>query len=312
MASGFTSHPAQTLLATRAADFLAAGPAAASALIAAVCQLPAVPGAIAEHMAAALFAGRPEFVRDHEGLWRLAPPSPRVPSTRVAEASTTLAYAMPERDSEALDDLSFVVVDVETTGSSPQRGDRITEIAAVRVERGAVRDVFSTLVNPERSIPPFITALTRITWDMVRDAPRFADVCDEVLARLDGAVFVAHNATFDWKFVSAEVARASGRRIEGRRLCTVKLARAVLPQLRRRSLDWVCNFYGVEIAERHRAAGDAVATAHCLIRMLTAARGDGCTHWPQLEALVGTRRQRRKSRRRPPAMPTSVVKDSTA
>ena len=310
--SGFTSYPGDTLLAVRAADFLAAGPAASASLIAAVCQLPAVPGAIAEHMAAALFAGRPEFVRDQQGLWRLVSSTRGQGSMRLAEPAPTLAYAAPQPEGESLDDLSFVVVDVETTGSSPDRGDRITEIAAVRVERGEVRDVFSTLVNPERSIPPFITALTRITWNMVKDAPRFADICEEVLARLDGAVFVAHNATFDWKFVSAEIARATGRRVDGRRLCTVKLARAVLPQLRRRSLDWVCNHYGIEIADRHRAGGDAVATAHCLIRMLRAARGDGVTQWPHLEALVGTRKQRRKSRRRPPAMPTFVTKDTTA
>ena len=310
-AAGFTTRPAETLLATRAADFLAAGPAAASALISAVCQLPAVPGMIAEHMAAALFAGRPEFMRDGEGLWRLAS-SASSELSRVAEPHVGRYDGAPVAAvGEALDDISFVVVDVETTGSSPHRGDRITEVAAVRVERGEVRDVFSTLVNPERSIPPFITALTRITWDMVKDAPRFADVCDEVLARLDGSVFVAHNASFDWKFISAEVARASGRRIDGRRLCTVKLARAVLPQLRRRSLDWVCNHYGVEITDRHRAAGDAVATAHCLIRMLGAARGDGCTHWPHLEALVGTRAKRR-ARRRPPALPTWITRDTTA
>ncbi len=309
-AAGFTTRPAETLLTTRATDFLAAGPAAAASLISAVCQLPAVPGVIAEHMAAALFAGRTEFTRDGDGLWRLAS-SPAQPLARVAEERYTRYEPPAALVGEALDDLSFVVVDVETTGSSPHRGDRITEIAAVRVERGGIRDVFSTLVNPERSIPPFITALTRITWNMVKDAPRFADVCDEVLARLDGAVFVAHNATFDWKFVSAEVSRVTGRRIDGRRICTVKLARAVLPQLRRRSLDWVCNHYGVEITDRHRASGDAVATAQCLIRMLGAARGNGCTHWPHLEALLGTRRQRR-ARRRPPAMPTWVTRDTSA
>ena len=309
-ATGFTTRPAETLLASRAADFLASGPAVASALISAVCQLPAVPGMIAEHMAAALFAGRPEFLRDGDGLWRLAP-APSIGGARLGEPAAAGYGLGADSIGDALEELSFAVVDVETTGSSPDRGDRITEIAAVRVERGEVRDVFSTLVNPERSIPPFITALTRITWDMVKDAPRFADVCDDVLARLHGRVFVAHNASFDWKFITAEVARASGRRIDGRRLCTVKLARAVLPQLRRRSLDWVCNHFGVEIVDRHRAGGDAVATAHCLIRMLRAARGEGCTHWSQLEALLGARAKRR-ARRRPPAMPTWVAKDTTA
>jgi DNA polymerase-3 subunit epsilon len=187
----------------------------------------------------------------------------------------------------------------------------VTEIAAVRVENGAVRDVFETLVNPERSIPPYITKLTSITWDMVRDAPRFRDICDELLARMEGTVFVAHNAGFDWRFVSAEVERATGRSLEGRRLCTVKLARSVLPQLRRRSLDWVANHYGIEIESRHRAGGDAVATAHCLVRMLRTVVERGCDCWDDLETMLAASYVRRRRRRRS-AMPHPVWRDTTA
>jgi DNA polymerase-3 subunit epsilon len=305
---GFTTTPEASLLTERASDFLAGGPATASALISSVCQLPTVPAPVAEHMAATLFAGRREFARGGDGLWRLAatlPPPPPMPASYVREPAPSLL-------ADALDSLSYTVVDVETTGSSPDRGDRITEIAAVRVENGEVRDIFQTLVNPERSIPPFITALTSISWEMVKDAPKFRDVCDELLARMEGTVFVAHNATFDWKFVAAEVARATGRRIEGRRLCTVRLARVILPQLRRKSLDWVANHYGVQIEGRHRAAGDAVATAHCLLRMLKAARADHeCATWEHLERLAGARAARRRTRR-PPAMPAPVSKDTTA
>ncbi|HEX2777993.1 MAG TPA: 3'-5' exonuclease [Gemmatimonadaceae bacterium] len=307
--SGFMTRPAESLLSERASDYLSAGPATAAALIATVCQLPAVPGPVAEHMAAALFAGRREFARGTDGLWRLATslgtePAP-APALLVREPA-------PVRTPDALDSLSYTVVDVETTGSSPERGHRITEIAAVRVENGEVRDVFQTLVNPERSIPPFITALTSISWEMVKDAPRFVDVCDELVARMEGTVFVAHNATFDWKFVAAEVARATGRRIEGRRLCTVRLARVILPQLRRKSLDWVANHYGVQIEGRHRAGGDALATAHCLLRMLKAARADHeCATWEHLDRLAGNRTPRRRTRR-PPAMPTPVTRDTTA
>lgn len=322
---GLTARPAESLLATRASDFLAAGPATAATLIATVCQLPAVPGPVAEHMAAALFAGRREFARGADGMWRLAEAGGAEPSN--AESGTPAAVRergrgeyhaatgtadSPFVEPDHLDSLSYTVVDVETTGGSPDAGHRVTEIAAVRVENGEVRDVFQTLINPERSIPPFITSLTSISWEMVKDAPKFRDVCDELLSRMEGTIFVAHNAAFDWRFVSAEVARATGRRIEGRRLCTVRLARAVLPQLRRKSLDWVANHYGVEIEGRHRAGGDALATAHCLLRMLRSAASDHeCSTWTHLERLAGNRGVRRRPRR-PPAMPMPVTRDTTA
>jgi DNA polymerase-3 subunit epsilon len=314
---GLTARPAESLLAERARDFLTAGAASAATLIAAVCQLPAVPGAVAEHMAAALFAGRREFTRDHDGMWRLATAAD-APAAVVAEPPGDALDAYVEavrtgaRDPDHLDSLSYTVVDVETTGGSPAAGHRITEIAAVRVENGEIREVFQTLINPERSIPPFITSLTSISWEMVKDAPKFRDVCDELLARMEGTVFVAHNAAFDWRFVAAEVARATGQRIEGRRLCTVRLARAVLPQLRRKSLDWVANHYGVEIDGRHRAGGDAIATAQCLLRMLRSAAVDHeCSTWAHLERLAGNRGARRRPRR-PPAMPMPVTRDTTA
>ena len=313
---GLTTRPAESLLATRAHDFLAAGPASAATLIATVCQLPAVPGPVAEHMAAALFAGRREFARGADGMWRLAGPVGAEPAPPIAvgergDDDASRYNAAGAADPDRLDGLSYTVVDVETTGGSPEAGHRVTEIAAVRVESGEIRDVFQTLINPERPIPPFITSLTSISWEMVKDAPKFRDVCDELLARMEGTIFVAHNAAFDWRFVSAEVARATGRRIEGRRLCTVRLARAVLPQLRRKSLDWVANHYGVEIDGRHRAGGDALATAHCLLRMLRSASVDHeCSTWSHLERLAGNRGARRRPRR-PPGMPTPVTRDTT-
>src|SRR5207248_211205 len=83
------------------------------------------------------------------------------------------------------------------------------------------------------SIPPWITRLTNISWDMVRNAQTFAEVCDQLLGVLDGRVFVAHNANFDWRFLTMEIDRAMGRTLSGRRLCTVKLARKVIPGLGR-------------------------------------------------------------------------------
>lgn len=133
----------------------------------------------------------------------------------------------------ALRSLHYVVVDVETTGGSVDRGDRITEFAALCVDgTGKVIEEFQTLVNPERPIPPFITRLTNITEEMVRDAPRFSEIAGEVARILDGRIFVAHNAAFDWHFVSRELERATGLVLEAPRLCTVRMARRLVPRSR--------------------------------------------------------------------------------
>ena len=231
------------LTRNRAVDLLAGGPADAVTLVAHACGLSGAPAPVAEHMAAVLLDD-PRFYRQLDGRWALTPP-------REAARATT-----------------YAVVDVETTGGPFHSGHRITEVAVVVVRDGAIHDVYETLVNPERSIPPYISALTHITWDMVRDKPTFGEIRDDLLAALHRKVFVAHNVAFDWKFVSAELARSGSPPLAARRLCTVKLARRVLPQLRRRNLDSVSRYYGVRNKARHRAGGDAVATAECLIYML--------------------------------------------
>ena len=302
--AGVETRAEATLLTTRAADYLKAGPADSRALISSICQLSALPEVVAEHMAVTLLRDHPRFSRTPEGAWRLSEPA--APAWRV----------QPVAEEPLLSSLSFVVVDVETTGSRPWTGDRITEFAAVTVRDGQIVDVFETLVNPERSIPPFIMKLTNISWEMVRDKAPFRDVCADVLRVLEGHVFVAHNAAFDWRFVSAEVSRATGRELAGRRLCTVRLARRLLPQLRSRSLDYVARHYNVEIPDgmRHRAAGDAIATAHCLLRLLDAARDHGCERWSELERFLasGNAVPKKRRSRRAPGMPMPVQVDTTA
>lgn len=286
-AHGVASLHGDSLMIRRARDFLAAGPADAATLVGSVCQLPGASGVVAEHLARTLLGGSDEFILLADGRWCLRP---------MGELEA-LAPGQDPRARRLLDE-HFVVVDVETTGGRAEGGDRVTEFAAVVVERGEVGEVYSTLINPQRSIPPWITNLTNITWDMVKDAPRFSDVCDRVTSFMDGRVFVAHNAPFDWRFVGAEVARATGRRLEGRRLCTVRLARRLLPQLPRRSLDMVAHHYGVEIEARHRAAGDAVATAHVLLRLLRDAADRGVERWGELDDFLTTPQPRHRTRRR--------------
>lgn len=295
---GVSSQPVETLLTRRALDLLASGPADSVTLIEYVCQMPGAPRTVAEQMAFALFAGRTEFLHGADGRWALAP-------ARAAER------CIAERETPRADELaheSYVVVDLETTGMRAWAGDRITEVGAVVVREGRIVHRYETLVNPERPIPPMISALTHITADMVRHAPRFRDVCDEVLGVVEGHVFVAHNAQFDWRFLSAEVERATGRRLTGRRLCTVKLARRVLPHLRSRRLDSLAHYYDVDIVGRHRAGGDAHATARIFLKLLDEARARDCRAWDDLQRLL---RVPRAARRRRSALPQPVDRDPT-
>jgi DNA polymerase III subunit epsilon len=315
---GVYSEPEDTLLTTRALNYLSSGPADVVDLIGYICALPGAPRIVAEHMAHAMFAGRPQFARTADGKWMLTPSVPVNKDVRrrgrkrddAAEASTPVSYA-DAGSTERLNALSYVVVDTETTGGSMWFGDRITEVAAVVVRNGEIAEVFETLINPERSIPPFITALTNITWDMVRDKPTFDVVAPDLMRVLEGHVFVAHNANFDWRFLTSEISRATGHQLRGRKLCTVKIARKVLPQLSRRSLDHIARYYGVTIHNRHRAGGDAIATAKCLVRMIRDLNDRGCETWGDLQSLLGGR-SKKKRKRRPPAMPTSVTRDTTA
>lgn len=208
---------------------------------------------------------------------------------------------MPPAEDTPLAALRFLVVDVETTGMAAAGDDRVTEVAAIALEGGRVTPVLETLVHPRRPIPPRIAALTGITDAMVAGAPPFAAIADRFADALDGRVFAAHNASFDWGFCSAELARAGRPVATPPSLCTVRLARRVLPGLPRRSLDHVTAHYGVRIAHRHRAGGDALATAHVLRHLLADAAAHGVATWGALASLLAraTARARRTRLPRP-------------
>jgi DNA polymerase-3 subunit epsilon len=170
----------------------------------------------------------------------------------------------------ALLDAPLAIVDVETTGAHPA-WDRVTEIAVVEVNEGEVASEWSTLVNPGTSIPPAIQALTGITNAMVAGAPTFGELAPEIYERLDGRVFVAHNARFDYGFLRHEFERA-GLRFHARTLCTVKLSRRLYPDYRRHSLDSLIERHGIRCRARHRALGDAQAVWEFL-RLATEQQG---------------------------------------
>jgi DNA polymerase-3 subunit epsilon len=220
-----------------------------------------------------LLGSDPRFRVDRDGVWSMDP--------------SALPLGRP------LAEVGFAVVDVETTGGGVERGHRITEIAVVEVRRGRIVDEWQTLV-PARRIPPGVTALTGITDAMVAGAPFFEDVAEELVRRLEGRVFVAHNVAFDWAFVSGELLRTMGESPDPLRLCTVRMVRRLVPELRHRNLDVVSRHFGVEVHGRHRAYGDALATARILLRLLDEAAGRGLEELAALEAhLRGVKRRRR-------------------
>ncbi|MDJ0365382.1 exonuclease domain-containing protein [Hymenobacter sp. H14-R3] len=160
----------------------------------------------------------------------------------------------------------YAIIDLETTGGQPAN-DRITELAIFVHDGQRVVDSYTTLVNPGRAIPPFITQLTGITNDMVADAPRFHEVARKVVEMTEGCVFVAHNVRFDYSFLKKEFADL-GYNYSRKTLCTVRLSRSLIPGQPSYSLGKLCQNIGIPLEGRHRAAGDAEATAILFDRLL--------------------------------------------
>jgi DNA polymerase-3 subunit epsilon len=175
-----------------------------------------------------------------------------------------LWFYQPSPDSIPLQNLRCAVVDTEATGSSFSEGHRLVEIAIV----------------------PVVQRLTGISGEMLSAAPWFDHIALEVGERLEGRVFVGHNVAFDWRLVSAQLAEAVGAVPAVKRLCTIRMARFLLPSLRRRNLDSISRYFGIANHARHRAGGDALATARVLVRLLEEARARGLGDLSALEAFL--------------------------
>ncbi len=283
---GTAAHPESTLLG-RVLDTLRDGARPATVLCHEVLGLPGAPDLVCDRIAVALLGADPRVRRLPDGRWGLVPEA---------------------QGSPLLDDCAFAVVDVETTGMRAAGSDRITEIAVVVLQGDRREVIFQSLVNPGRPIPPVISAITRITNEMVQDAPSFDALADQLLAALAGRIFVAHNARFDWGFLSAELRRARALTLEGHRLCTVRLARRLVAGVRSCGLDNLSLHFGIGNDARHRAAGDALVTADLLARLLSLARAEGARTLQDLAAIEA--RRTRAARRKRLAMPTGPRADS--
>lgn len=152
----------------------------------------------------------------------------------------------------------YSIIDIETTGQASGTG-RITEIAIFNFNGFEITDSFSSLINPECFIPGFITQLTGIDNEMVRTAPKFYEVARKIVEITQNQIFVAHNVSFDYKFIQEEFKRL-GYDYQRKTMCTVRLGRKYLPGHKSYSLGKICSELDISIHGRHRAAGDALAT----------------------------------------------------
>lgn len=172
-----------------------------------------------------------------------------------------------------LADVTFLVVDVETTGHSPV-DHRVTEVACVSLRDNEIIDEYSSLVNPRQHIPAMISRITGITDAMVWNAPEANEVFHHVrrLFAQSYSVFVAHNVSFDWSFVQHSIQRAGLPLPDVPRLCTYKLSKRLFPKQKKLNLGALASYFDITIPHRHRAHGDAFATAQVLVHLLSILR----------------------------------------
>jgi DNA polymerase III epsilon subunit family exonuclease len=249
--------------------------------------------------------GRAGSVEVAEAVLQIPQPDPAVATALVAELAREdwritvseerheVELVCEDDECRRLDESDFVVFDVETTGPKTPPC-RIMELGACRVRGGRIVAEFRTLVNPRMPIPPFIASLTGISDEMVADAPTFEEVATDWLEFADTAVLVAHNAIFDVRFINHELSLIyPNRRMSNAHLCTVSLARRLMPELKSFRLHSLASHFAVQHRVRHRAGDDARATAEVFLFLLELLRHCG------VNDLAGARRYKTPT----PALP---------
>lgn len=217
------------------------------------------PSGLSDKLINDLLAGHNEF-EFSGGLWKLA-----------------------DVEFTKLENVPFIVVDVETTGGRAETC-RVMEIGAFRVFSGTVTASMMTLINPHAQVPLSISMLTGIYPEHLKNAPEIEDVLPKFINFIKGGVFVGHNATFDFSFMNAELKRNGFPAMKNEVICTIKLSRRIFPGQESYGLDNMIKFMGLELerSERHRGHGDAWATAELLLRCLAALQAAGISSLEEL------------------------------
>jgi len=176
----------------------------------------------------------------------------------------------------SLDDSTFVVLDVETTGLSPQFGDRIVEFAALKTRHGEIIDRYETLMNPGREISFAAYMVNGISSEMLASAPKSKDVMSDICGFLEGAYLIGHNIRFDLKFLNNDLELEGYPQLENQpSIDTVKMARGVLPGIGKYSLVNIAYYLGIENKKQHRAMADVETTYHVFNHLISIAKDRG-------------------------------------
>ncbi len=193
----------------------------------------------------------------------------------------------------------YCIVDIETTGNGI-RGNKITEIAIFKYDGHAIVDEYTSLVNPECEIPYFITGLTGIDDQMVRDAPLIGEIANDILEFTKDSIFVAHSVNFDYNVIKNEF-KNLGFDFVRKKLCTVRLSRRLIPGYHSYSLGKICSALDIPLTDRHRARGDALATVLLFQKLL---RTEGAP-----EVFKKFLNARSQEITLPPSLPKTVYED---
>lgn len=182
----------------------------------------------------------------------------------------TIRVEIKELQKTKIEDLVFSIVDTETTGMHSEF-NRIMDIGIVTMKNGEILDKWETLIDPQQSVPYWITEYTKLSSKDVRGQPKFSQVAKDVISKINNTVFVAHNVGFDYWFLYHELRRVNYY-WQSPKLCTVMLGRKLIPELKYANLDIISEYYNIQISARHRALPDAEATALILNELIQIAK----------------------------------------
>ncbi len=197
-----------------------------------------------------------------------------------------------------IDEVSFSIIDLETTSLSPETGE-IIEIAAIKYEGFVITDKFYTLVQPStKLVPKNISQLTGITTAMIIDQPKIEEIFDSFLDFIDDTVLVAHNAKFDLAFLNYVSRKLYGKEIKLPVICTCNLARRLYPEVKSKSLSSLAHYFNVPFERKHRAMSDAVVTLEIFKRMLELLQDFNITRMTDIIKLSQNKQVKHRYKRR--------------
>jgi len=186
---------------------------------------------------------------------------------------------------QELDNIPYIIIDIETTGLYPEKSE-IIEIGAIKTDGTKAIDVFTTLIEPEAEIPKEIEALTGISQEMTLGKPRAKQALSELLSFIKNDVLVAHNSDFDIPFIKHHLQKQLKKDINNKVLCTMKIARAVVPGIKNYKLHTLAEHLGVQVMNRHRAMGDCETTFHVWNKLMEALAAKGIRTLAEAESLI--------------------------